>query len=49
MLLKIKYLVLIIQSKKTDHNTTITETEKKIIDHNHDKYITPPEFNELTS
>ena len=24
-------------------------TEKKITNHNHDKYITPPEFNKLTA
>ena len=26
--------------KKTIYNTKITETEKKLTDHNHDKYIT---------
>ena len=35
--------------KKTDYNTKINEIEKKITDHNHDKYITTPEFNNLTS
>ena len=45
MLLKIKYLVLII--KKSDYNTKINEIEKKISDDNHDKYIT--EINKLTS
>ena len=49
ILLKIKYLVLVIQSKKTDYNTKINEIEKKISDHNHDKYITTPEFNKLLS
>ena len=49
MLLKIKYLVLVIQSKKTDYNTKINEIEKKITDDNHDKYITTPEFTKLTS
>ena len=34
--------------KKTDYNTKINETEKKISDHDHDKYITTPEFNKLT-
>ena len=34
---------------KTDHNTKITEIEKKVSDHNHDKYITTPEFNKLTT
>ena len=32
-------------AKKTDYNTNITETEKKLADHNHDKYITTSEFN----
>ena len=40
--------MLVIQSKKTNYNTKITEIEKKITDHNHDKYITTPEFNKLT-
>ena len=35
--------------KKTDYNTKITEMEKKISDHNHDKYITTPEFNKLAN
>ena len=39
----------VIQSKKTDYNTKINETEKKITDHHDDKYITTPEFNKLTS
>ena len=39
---------IVIQSKKTDHNRKISETEKKIsIDHDHDKYITAQEFNTL--
>ena len=33
--------------KKADKNTKISETEKKITDHNHDKYITTPEFNKF--
>ena len=50
MLLKIKYLVLLILSKKkTDCNTKIYEIEKKITDPNHDKYITTSEVNKLTS
>ena len=49
MLLKIKYLVLLFQSKKTDYNTKVNEIETKIIDHNHKKYMTTPEFNKLTS
>ena len=30
--------------KKTDYDTKITEIEKKLTDHNHDKYFTTPEF-----
>ena len=33
--------------KKTDNNTKISEIENKVNDHNHDKYITTPEFNTL--
>ena len=32
---------------KTDHNTKITEIETKLTGHDHDKYITTPEFNTL--
>ena len=35
--------------KKTDYNTKIIETKKKITDHNHDKHITTPEFNNFTT
>ena len=35
--------------KKTDYNTKITEIENEINNHNHDKYITTPEFNTLTA
>ena len=31
--------------KKTDYSTKINE----IMDHNHEKYITTPEFNKLTA
>ena len=31
--------------KNTDCNTKITKIEKKLTDHNHDKYIATPEFN----
>ena len=34
---------------KTDHNTKITEIEAKLTGHDHDKYITTPEFNTLTT
>ena len=33
--------------KKTDYDVKITELEKEVTDHNHDKYITTPEFNTL--
>ena len=32
-----------------DYNTKISKTEKKITDHDHDKYINTPEFNKLTA
>ena len=35
--------------KKTDYNTEISEIENKVSDHNHDKYITTPEFNTLAA
>ena len=34
---------------KTDYNTKISEIEGKTNNHNHDKYITIPEFNRLTT
>ena len=36
-------------AKKTDYETKITEIEKKITDHGHDKYITTLEFNTLAA
>ena len=33
--------------KKTYYNTKISEIENKVNDHNHDKYITAPEFNTM--
>ena len=35
--------------KKTDYDTKIIETEKKLIDHDHYKYIATPEFNTLAA
>ena len=35
--------------KKTDYNTKISELEKKLTDHNHDKYIAMSEFNILAA
>ena len=49
MQLNIKYLVLEVQLKKTDYDTKINELEKKLTDHDHDKYITTPEFNNLAA
>ena len=34
--------MLVVLSKKTSYNTKITENEKKLTDHNHDKYINTP-------
>ena len=36
-------------AKKADYNTKISKIEKKITDHNHDKYITTPAFNKFTA
>ena len=36
-------------TKKTDYNTKISEIENKVNNHNHDKYITTPEFNTLAA
>ena len=47
--MKIKYLILVVWSKKTDYSTKITEIGKKLTNHNHDKYITTPEFNTLAA
>ena len=35
--------------KNTNYGTKTTEIEKKLTDHNHDKYITSPEFNTLAA
>ena len=35
--------------KKTDYNTKISNIEKRITDHNHDKYVTTPEFNTMAA
>ena len=41
--------MLVVQSKKHyhDYHEKISEIEKKVTDHNHDKQITTPEFNKL--
>ena len=43
----LRLLKLVIQLKKADYDTKIEETEKKILDHNHENYITTQEFNKL--
>ena len=35
--------------KKRNYDTKIGETQKKLTDHNHDKYITTPQVNTLTA
>ena len=35
--------------KKTNYDPKISELEKKLTDHNHDKYVTTPEFNTLAA
>ena len=35
--------------KKADYDAKITEIENKLNNHNHDKYITTPEFNTLAA
>ena len=44
-----KYLILVIQLKKTEYNTKVAEIENKLNNHNHDKYIDTPEFNKLAA
>ena len=35
--------------KKTDYNTKNSKLEKKLTHHNHDKYITTPDWNTLAA
>ena len=35
--------------KKTDYDAKILDIEKKVTDHDHDRYITTSEFNNLTT
>ena len=35
--------------KEINYNTKVTEIEKKLNNHNHDKYIDNPEFNKLAA
>ena len=42
--------MLVIQSKKTDYSTRISEIVNKVTtDHDHDKHVTTQEFNKLTA
>ena len=41
--------MLVIQLKKTDYDTKITDIENKLTNHNHDKYIDTSEFNTLAT
>ena len=41
--------MLAIHVKKKDYDTKISDLEKKITDHKHEKYITTAEFNKLTA
>ena len=42
--------MLVVQlKKKTNYDAKIKELEKKLTDHNHDKYITTLEFNTLAA
>ena len=41
--------MLVVQLKKTNYDTKISELEKKLTDHNYDNYITTTEFNTLTA
>ena len=41
--------MLVIQLKKRNYYPKISELEKKLTDHNHDKYIAIPEFNALAA
>ena len=41
--------MLVIQFKKTNYDPNISELEKKLTNHDHDKYITTPEFNTLAA
>ena len=41
--------MLVIQLKKTDYNTKVTEIKNKLNNHNHDKYIDTSESNTLAT
>ena len=41
--------MLVVQLRKQIIAQKISQIEKKVTDHNHDKYITTPEFNKFTA
>ena len=41
--------MLVVQLKKINYEKGISELEKKITDHNHDKYVTTAELNALAA
>ena len=41
--------MLVVQLKKTNYDRKISELEKKLTYHNHGRYITNPEFNNLAA
>ena len=43
-----EYLLLVLLVKQTNYNTKITETEEKLTDHNHVKYVTISEVKKLS-
>ena len=48
-LMLFRLLTPVIQFQKSGYNTKIAEIEKKLLGHDHDKYITTQEYNKLTT
>ena len=46
---KISNINSLVKKKRTDYSTKITEIEKLLTDHNHDKHVTTPELNMFTA
>ena len=44
-----KYIVLVVQLKKIDYDTKISQLQKNLTDHNHDKYVAASKFNTLAA
>ena len=49
LMLKIKYLVLVIEPKKLTITQKLIKLKESTTDHDHDKYFSTQEFNNLTS